>query len=81
MSTKPIKRKLTITIKDTEEDTTLADLTAMFALPLSIAPVVEAKGDTAYAVVEIDNEEMGKAIDSALYAAADQLARMEVSAW
>lgn len=81
MPTKPIKRKLTIAIKDTEEDTTLADLTAPFALPLSIGPVVEAKGETAYAVIEIKNKEMNKAIDAALYAAADQLARMKEFAW
>lgn len=81
MPTKPIKRKLTIAIKDTEEDTTLADLTATFAIPLSIGPVVEAKGETAYAIVEINNQKMNKAIDAALHAAADQLARMEVSTW
>lgn len=77
----PIQRKLTIAIKDTEEDTTLAELTAIFLLPSSIGPMVEAKGDTAYAVVEIDNEEMKKAMCAALKAAGDQLARMEVSAW
>lgn len=76
MPTKPIKRKLTIAIKDTEEDTTLADLAAPFALPLSIGPVVEAKGETAYAIVEINNQEMNKAIDAALHAAAGKLAEM-----
>ena len=79
MPTKPIKRKLTIAIKDTEEDTTLADLTAPFALPLSIGPVVEAKGKTAYAVVEIKNQKMNKAIDAALHAAADKLAEMGIT--
>ena len=79
MPTKPIKRKLTIAIKDTEEDTTLADLTAPFALPLSIGPVVEAKGDTAYAIVKIDNQEMNKAIDAALHAAAGKLTEMGIT--
>lgn len=79
MPTKPIKRKLTIAIKDTQEDTTLADLTAPFALPLSIGPVVEANGDTAYAVVEIDDTEMEKGIYAALRAAADQLAEMGIT--
>lgn len=79
MPTKPIKRKLTIAIKDTEEDTTLADLTAPFALPLSIGPVAEAKGDTAYAIVEIDNQEMDKAIYAALHAAASKLTEMGIT--
>lgn len=79
MPTKPIKRKLTIAIKDTQEDTTLADLTAPFALPLSIGPVVEAKGETAYAIVEIKNKEMNKAIDAALHAAAGKLAEMGIT--
>lgn len=79
MPTKPIKRKLTIAIKDTEEDTTLADLTATFALPLSIGPVVEAKEKTAYAIVEINNKETNKAIDAALHAAADQLTEMGIT--
>lgn len=79
MPTKPIKRKLTIAIKDTEEDTTLADLTAPFSLPLSIGPVVEAKGDTAYAIVEIKNKEMNKAIDAALHAAAGKLTEMGIT--
>ena len=79
MPTKPIKRKLTIAIKDTQEDTTLADLTAPFALPLSIGPVVEAKGETAYAIVEIKNKEMNKAIDAALHAAAGKLTEMGIT--
>ena len=77
----PIQRKLTIAIKDTEEDTTLAELTANYLLPSSIGPVFEAKGETAYAYVEIDNKQINKAIHAALNAARDQLARMEISAW
>lgn len=76
MLEKPIRRKLTVEIKDAEEGTTLAYLIADCLLPSCIGPVVKAGDDSAYAPVAIDENKMQKAIDAALYAAADKLAEM-----
>lgn len=79
MQGKPIRRKLAVEIKDAEEGTTLAYLIADCLLPSCIGPAVKAGNESAYAPVEIDKEKMKKAIDAALYAAADKLAEMGIT--
>lgn len=67
---KPISRKLTISIKDEDENETLATLTADFNLPtyfdeISTAPSV--------VVPSIDKDELNDRFTTALKTAADKL--------